>query len=312
MYQMDLEHALEYLSNHGVTMAEIGAGGYPGTTHCDPKILLNDSAKFEEFKSLFIKYDIEISAISCHANPVHPNKAIAKAFDENITDAILLAQKLGITQINTFSGCPGDCEDSKYPNWVTCPWPDDFGAVLKYQWDEVLIPYWKMKVEFAKAHGVNKIALEPHPGFCVYNTETLLRLREAVGDEIGANLDPSHLIWQGMDTVAVIKKLGKAIFHFHAKDTKIDLYNNAMNGVLDTKSYGDELQRSWVFRTVGYGLDYSKWKEIISALRLVGYDYVISVEHEDSLMSANEGLEKALTFLKEVMMFEKKGQMWWA
>ena len=166
-------------------------------------------------------------------------------------------------------------------------------------------------VEFAKAHGVNKIALELHPGFCVYNTDSLLRLREAVGPEIGANFDPSHLIWQGMDPVACIRKLGDAIFHFHAKDTKIDKYNTAVNGVLDTKPYGDEINRSWIFRSVGYGNDYSYWKDIISNLRMIGYDYAISIEHEDSLMSQNEGLSKAVSFLKEVLVTESTGEMWW-
>lgn len=312
LYQMDLEHALAYLHDHGVQMAEIGAGGYPGTTHCDPAVLLTDDKKLQEFKDCFTRYEIEISALSCHANPVHPDKAKAKEFDDAITNTILLAEKLGIHQINTFSGCPGDSEGSKYPNWVTCPWPEDFTEILKYQWDEVLIPYWKKKVEFAKAHGVNKIALEPHPGFCVYNTDTVLKLREAVGEEIGANLDPSHLIWQGMDPVAVIRKLGNAIFHFHAKDTRIDSYNTAVNGVLDTKHYGDELHRSWIFRSIGYGLDSKQWKAIMSELRLAGYDYAISIEHEDSLMTPNEGLEKAISFLKDVMMFEDKGAMWWA
>lgn len=312
LYKMGLKDALAYLKDHGVQMAEIGAGGYPGTTHCDTKTLLADKGKLLEFKNLFEEYDIQISALSCHGNPVHPQKDIAGKFDDDITNTILLAEKLGIDTINTFSGCPGDSEGSKYPNWVTCPWPEDFTEILKYQWEDVLIPYWKEKTAFAKGHGVTKIALEPHPGFCVYNTESLLKLRDAVGENIGANLDPSHLIWQGMDPVASIKKLGKAIFHFHAKDTKIDKYNNAINGVLDNKHYGDEANRSWIFRSVGYGLDYSAWKDIFSALRMAGYDYAVSIEHEDSLMTPNEGLEKAISFLKEVMMFEDKGDMWWA
>ena len=224
----------------------------------------------------------------------------------------MLAEKLGIHQINTFSGCPGDHEGAKYPNWVTCPWPEDFLAVLDYQWNEVLIPYWKETVAFAKAHGVNKIALELHPGFAVYNTKSMLRLREAVGPEIGANLDPSHLFWQGMDPCLVIRELKDAIFHFHAKDTKIDTYNTALNGVLDTEHYGHILNRSWVFRSVGYGHDYAVWKDIISTLRLVGYDYAISIEHEDGLMSQNEGLTKAVEFLKQVLVYEETGQMWWA
>ena len=178
----------------------------------------------------------------------------------------------------------------------------------------MLIPYWKEKAAFARAHGVHKIALELHPGFCVYNTKTLLKLREAVGPEIGANFDPSHLIWQGMDVCACIRELGKAgaIFHFHAKDTKIDAINTALNGVLDTEHYGNELNRSWIFRTVGYGNGLEFWKAVASELRLAGYDYAISIEHEDSLMSNNEGLSKAIEFLKDTLIFEDRGQMYWA
>lgn len=309
---LSLEQALEYFQKLGIQMVEIGCGGYPGNAHADPEVLLKDDQALAKFQELIKTYHMEISALSCHSNPVHPQKETAQKADKTIRDTILLAEKLGLHQINTFSGCPGDQDGAKYPNWVTCPWPEDYLAVLDYQWNQVLIPYWKDLVSFAKAHGVNKIALELHPGFCVYNTDSLLKLREAVGEEIGANLDPSHLIWQGMDPVAVIKKIGPAIFHFHAKDTKIDKYNTAVNGVLDTKHYSDEANRSWIFRSVGYGNDYAYWKDIISALRVAGYDYAISIEHEDSLMSQNEGLSKAVTFLKDVITFENTGAMWWA
>jgi len=311
MSAFSLEDTLKKLKEKNVQMVELGCGRYPGTAHCDPDVLLNDESALNDFKAVIKKYDMEISALSCHTNPVHPNKSIAKENDEQIKKAILLAEKLGINQINTFSGCPGDCEDSKYPNWVTCSWPEDFPEILDYQWNKVLIPYWKNMAAFAKEHGVNKIALEPHPGFCVYNAGTVLKLREAVGSEIGANLDPSHLIWQGCDPVAVIKALGPAIFHFHAKDTKIDQYNTAVNGVLDSTSYDDILNRSWVFRTVGYGSDTGKWKDIISALKAVGYDHAISIEHEDGLMSIEEGLTKACDFLNEIIIKENAGEAWW-
>ena len=308
---LPLEEALEYFVSKGIEMVEIGCGGYPGTQHADPDVLLNDEVKLEEFKALLKKYNVEISALSCHANPVHPDKAVAKEFDDAMRKAVLLAEKLGVHQINTFSGCPGDSENAKYPNWVTCPWPNEFGEMLEWQWNEVLIPYWKEFVAFAKAHGVDKIALEMHPGFCVYNPETLLKLRAAVGPEIGANFDPSHLIWQGIEPVAAIRALEGAIFHFHAKDTKVDKYNTAVNGVLDTKPYGDEIHRSWVFRSVGYGNDETYWKEIISNLRMIGYDYAISIEHEDSLMSQNEGFTKAIDMLKRAVIREEPCTMWW-
>jgi len=312
LQNLPLEEALKYFKSLGIEMIELGCGGFPGNAHCDPQTLLNNEDEFNKFVALINKYDMQISALSCHGNPVHPNKKIAAEFDKTIRDTILLAEKLGLHQINTFSGCPGDCEESKHPNWVTCPWPEDFTEVLEWQWNEVLIPYWKNLVAFAKEHGVNKIALELHPGFCVYNTESLLKLREAVGPEIGANFDPSHLIWQGMDPVACIRKLGDAIFHFHAKDTKLDKYNTMVNGVLDIKPYSDEINRSWIFRSVGYGNDELYWKDIISNLRLVGYDYAISIEHEDSLMSQNEGLTKAVNTLKNVLITESTTEMWWA
>ena len=219
---------------------------------------------------------------------------------------------LGVDTIIGFSGCPGDCPESKNPNWVTCAWPDDYTQILEWQWNEVLIPYWKETAKLAKEIGIKKIAFELHPGFCVYNTKTMLRLREAVGDMIGANLDPSHLFWQGIDPCYAIKALKGAIYHFHAKDTKIDEFNTKTTGVLDTENYGHIENRSWVFRTVGYGHGRDVWNDIISTLKATGYDGVISIEHEDGLMSPKEGLEKAVSFLKETIIYETAGEMWWA
>jgi sugar phosphate isomerase/epimerase len=81
--------------------------------------------------------------------------------------------------------------------------------------------------------------------------------------------------------------------------------------VLDTGNYGDVENRSWVFRTVGYGHGESVWNDIISMLKTVGYDGAISIEHEDALMSPKEGLEKAVAFLKDCIIFEDPAEMWW-
>ena len=301
-----LDETLKIMSEQGITTVEVGAGGYPGKAHCDPAALLADEAKLEEFKNTFKKYNITICALACHGNALHPDKEIAKMYDTDFKNACLLAEKLGVDTVITFSGCPGDCENSKYPNWVTCSWPEDYLKILDWQWETKVIPYWKETGAFAKAHGVDHIAFEMHPGFCVYNPATLLRLRNAVGDVIGANFDPSHLIWQGMDPVAAIRELKGAIYHVHAKDTKIDKYNTAKNGVLDVKHYGEELARSWVFRTVGYGNNESYWRDLVSNLRLCGYDRVLSIEHEDSVMSIDEGLRKAVNFLKDIIIEEPK------
>ncbi len=303
--QKSLDETLSILTGLGVHTAEIGAGGYPGKAHCNPAELLADEKKYGEFVATFKKYDVEICALAAHGNPLHPNKEIAAQYDEDFQNAVLLAEKLGVDTVITFSGCPGDHEGAKLPNWVTCAWPEDYVEILNWQWNEKVIPYWTEMGKFCKAHNV-RVAFEMHPGFCVYNPETMLKLRDAVGDVLGANFDPSHLIWQGIDPVAAIRELKGAIYHVHAKDTKIDKYNTAKNGVLDTKHYGKELERAWVFRTVGYGNNESYWRDLVSNLRLCGYDKVLSIEHEDSVMSIDEGLRKAVAFLKDIVIEEEK------
>ncbi len=308
---LSFQEACRFLASEGVDAVEIGCGGHPGKRHCDPKALLNNKAAQKDFLSILSDNGLSIAALSAHGNPVHPDAAVARAFQEDFRDAVRLAAELGVDRVVTFSGCPGGSPEDRTPNWVTCAWPDDFQEVLGYQWDQVLIPYWQKEAAFVKAQGIEKVALEMHPGFCVYNPETLLRLRAAAGGVIGANLDPSHLFWQGIDTPRAIQALGEAIHFFHAKDTSIDPTYNPVNGVLDYKHYSHP-QRSWVFRTVGYGHGQLTWNQIISALRQAGYDGPVSIEHEDALMSGREGLTKAIRFLKDVIIREGAGEMYWA
>ncbi|SHM52025.1 sugar phosphate isomerase/epimerase family protein [Gracilibacillus kekensis] len=308
-----LEEALDNVQEAGLDAVEIGTGGYPGNTHCNPAELLADDSKLQKFQEAFTKRNIEISALSCHGNPLHPNQEIAKEHHEQFEQTVLLAEKIGVDTVVTFSGCPGESDYSRNPVWVTAAWPDDHPEVLEWQWKEKVIPYWQQQNAFLEQHGV-RVAIEPHPGFVVYNNETALKLREACGKQIGVNFDPSHLYWQQMDPVVSIKELGEhnALFHFHAKDTAIDPQNTAANGVLDTKPYQDELHRSWIFRTIGYGHGEEEWRRIISALQLIGYQGTVSIEHEDSLMSVEEGLEKAVGLLKNVLIKQKVGEIWWA
>ncbi len=309
---LPVKEALSYIKKAGADAVEIGCGGFPGNAHCKPAELLSDQGKLADFKAIIADSGLELAALSTHGNPVHPDPAVAKKDHEDFVNTVLLAEKLGIDRVVTFSGCPGGSPQDTTPNWVTCPWPNDFSDILEYQWNDVLIPYWEKTAAFAADHGVTRVALEMHPGFCVYGPESMMKLRNATSPVIGANFDPSHLFWQGIDPVAAIRYLGDAIHFFHAKDTKIDALNTGRNGVLDTKPYSDELHRAWIFRTVGYGHDAQLWKDMISALRMVGYDDVLSIEHEDSLMTPQEGLRKAISFLKDVMMFEgATSEAWW-
>lgn len=310
---LSLDETLRYLKSLGVQQVEIGCGGTPGTAHADAIKFLEHPELIDAFLETIQKYGLDVAALACHGNPVHPNREIADSYHRQFEAAILLAEKIGVHTVIGFSGCPGDSETSQYPNWSIASWPADFPKIREWQWNEKLIPYWKRETRFALEHGVEHIALELHPGFCVYNPSTLLRLREAVGPVIGANLDPSHLFWQGIDVVAAIRALKGAIYHFHAKDTAIDPYNTAVNGVLDTPSFQEMGKRPWVFRTVGYGHGEEVWRAIFSELRKVGYDGVISIEHEDGLMSTREGLEKAIEVLKRTIIFEERNScLYWA
>jgi sugar phosphate isomerase/epimerase len=311
---LPLEEMLDKVGAMGVEAVELGTGNYPGDAHCKPQELLADPAKTKALRHAVESRGLIISALSQHGNPVHPDAEFAERDRRVWEDTIRLAEALEVPVVNAFSGCPGDHPGARYPNWVTCPWPEDFLEVLEWQWNEVVIPYWSDAAGFATGHGVSKIAFEMHPGFVVYNPETLLKLRRAVGSVIGANLDPSHLFWQGIEVVEAIKTLGAedAIFHVHAKDTYVDRRNVAMNGNMDTKHYGDVLGRAWTFRTVGYGQGERTWRDIVSALRTVDYDYVMSIEHEDQLLSMDEGLQKAIDLLRSIIVRDPKPQMWWA
>ncbi len=293
---LSLEEMLDHIQSKGLETVEIGAGGYIGDAHCKPAELLKDEGKLKAFKKAFDDRGIKISALSCHGNPLHPNKEIADGFHEEFVNTVKLAEKLNVDTIVTFSGCPGESDYSRHPVWITCPWPNDFSDVVDWQWKEKVIPYWKEQQQLLEKHNV-RVAIEPHPGFVVYNNETAKRLRKECGDKIGVNFDPSHYFWQGMNPAQAIKDVGDSLFHFHAKDTQIEPRNTELNGVLDTKSYKDIANRSWVFRTVGYGHGEDEWRDIISALQVIGYDGAISIEHEDGLMSEDEGFSKAVSFL---------------
>ncbi|MEK3723136.1 sugar phosphate isomerase/epimerase family protein [Paenibacillus sp. FSL H8-0034] len=305
------EDAVAHVARQGVQTIEIATGGYVGNQHLKPKEVLGNPEEINKIKKVLEDNQITISALSCHGNPLHPDKQIADQHHEDFINTILLAKELGVDTVVNFSGCPGESEHSLRSVWVTCPWPTDFLDTLTWQWEQKVIPYWEKMGQYAGDNGI-KIAVEPHPGFVVYNTETAIRLCEAAGENVGINYDPSHLFWQGMDPIACIYSFGHRIYHFHAKDTEIFKRNNELNGVLDTKSYKDVVNRSWAFRTVGYGHGQELWKEMFSALRTVGYSGAISIEHEDGLMSTQEGFHKAVKFLKEVMITETAGEMYWA
>jgi len=308
---LPITDVLDKVKAMGITAVEIGTGAYAAAVHINLDRMLENQREREAYLQVLADRQMFISALSCHGNPIHPNPDVAKNADRIFRKTVQLANLMQIPVVNTFSGLPAGCRDDQTPNWVTCPWPPHFLEILDYQWDEIAIPYWKEAATFAEDHDV-RIGIEIHPGMLIYNVETMLRMRHETGPAMGANFDPSHLFWNGVDPIAAARKLGDAIHHVHGKDCYVDPYNIAINGCNDHKPYDQIPTRSWTFRTIGYGHDLKFWKDFVSVLRLVGYDYVISIEHEDAIMSADEGLQKAVAVLQEAIIKDPPGEMYWA
>jgi sugar phosphate isomerase/epimerase len=317
---MTLDDALGYCASLGLDAIELPVGGYPGRPFFDPRKLNAQPKQQASLRDKLAAFDLELSGLAVHGNPVHPGRASARADHEAFVTAVELAPKLGTDVVITFSGCPGGSPTDKTPNWVTCAWPPDYQDILAYQWDEVLVPYWAEQAKLARKHGV-KIAWEAHPGFSVYNPDTLIRLSKratkAAGirgrSPLGANLDPSHFFWQGIDPVLAARALGEAglLYYVHAKDTELDRHQGPLHGYNDARPYDDLKHRSWTFRTCGYGHGDEFWKPFVSMLKRYGYDGVLSIEHEDPLMSLEEGLEKAVAYIGAIIIEEKAGKPWW-
>jgi DNA-(apurinic or apyrimidinic site) lyase len=306
------EAALDYLTELGVDAVEFGSGGFVGEDHLPRQEYLDDQAAQRKLLDTVAEYDLRISALSTHNNPLHPDDARAERADTELRETIRLADQLGVGTVNTFSGLPGGSKDDTTPNWITAPWPPEHSEALEYQW-EVAESYWSDLAELAADYDVN-ISIEMHPNMLVYEPTGLIRLRNATNEHVGANFDPSHLYWQGIDVPEAIRYLGDrdAIHHFHAKDTALYDSNTRLKGVLDTSVYTDEPNRSWLFRSIGYGHDESHWKEVVSTLRMVGYEGALSIEHEDSLTSGREGLEKAIEILERAVFETEPGDAYWA
>ena len=301
--KLSLDEMLDKVSALGLEAMEIGTGGYPGSHHCPVDELLADPAKAKAWQKKFADRGIQVATLSCHGNPIHPDLKHAARDAESFRKTVLLAERLGVKVIVGFSGCPGGSPSDVQPNWITYRWPPEYAQMQDWQWKEKVIPYWKEAAKFARDHGVHRLAFEMHPNFVVYNPRTLLKLREAVGEEIGANCDLSHLFWQGCDPVEVIHFLGKQgmLYHAHMKDTVFFPDNLAKYGVLNFAFETSDLgMASETFRAVGYGHSASLWKSVVQAYMDVGYEGILSIENEDPILSGEVGVERAAYVLKNV------------
>ena len=301
--KLSIDEMLDKVTALGLEAMEIGTGGYPNNHHCPLDDLITDRSKAKAWLKKFEDRGIRVATLSCHGNPIHPNAQHAQKDIETFRKTVLLAEMLEVKVIVGFSGCPGGSPTDVMPNWAAYRWPTEFAQMLDWQWKEKVIPYWKEAAKLAREHGVKRLAFEMHPNFVVYNPRTLIKLREAVGEEIGANCDLSHLFWQGCDPVDVIHFLGKhgALFHAHMKDTSFYPENVNKYGVLNFAFDKNDLDSaSENFRAVGYGHGATVWKSIVKAYMDIGYEGILSIENEDPILPGEVGVERAAYVLKNV------------
>lgn len=291
--------ALDFCASQDLRALEIATGNWSAAPHIDLDEVVSDKGARDKWYAEITARGLELDSLNCAGNP------LAYAHDMDVTvKTFRLAEQLGVKKIVMMSGLPAGCEGDKTPVWVTTSWPPETQEVLRYQWEDVAIPEWQKLVKLAEECGIEKIALENHPHQLVYNVETCLKLRAAVGPMVGMNLDPSHMFWQAGDPMAAARVLGQAgaIYHVHGKDARLERHLVGPNGVLDTKTIDDFARRSWNFVAVGSGHPEQWWSEFFSVVRMSGYDDVVSLEMEDLTMSMMDGHLYSLDILKRALV----------
>jgi sugar phosphate isomerase/epimerase len=304
------EDGLDLARRLGFETIEIGCAGFHSKRYGDPVLLAADAEARARWHDAITQRGLAISALAVHGAPLHPDPAVAELYDREFRSACQLAEQVGVDRLTLLAGLPGGGPDERVPNWMVTPFPPYQVESLEWQWEERALPYWRSHGQLAERHGL-RLCFEMSPADLVFNPASLLRLRDAVGPVIGCNLDPSHLFWQGIDPLEVIPVLGDAIYHVHAKDTRVAEREVRLNGVLDAKPHAEARTRSWLFRTVGYGHGADWWCDFVSELRLARYDDVVSIEHEDDLVDPDEGLAKGAALLRAVLLEKPVGTRWW-
>jgi sugar phosphate isomerase/epimerase len=295
---LTLDETLDLAVEIGARAVELAAGGQSSAPHLRLFELLDDPGRRAELAGKLASRGLRLAALNCSAWPMHPRYG-----DEHVEimrATFRLAGELGVDKVVTMSGCPGDSPSSATINWITYPWPPDVAAIRDEQW-ELALEVWRRLADEAATNGITRIALELHPLQLVYNVPTLLRLRSEIGPVVGANVDPSHMFWQQIDPVRAVEALGDAVYHVHLKDLEFDEGELALAGVLDSRPFDDPARRAWIFRTVGRGHGAAFWSSLVDALSKAGYDDVLSIENEDPIQAAEEGVREAAAFVSGVL-----------
>jgi sugar phosphate isomerase/epimerase len=295
--QLDRAGALDVAARIGANAIEIATGGQSSAPHLDRAEMLRSGDARARFRDELSSRGLRLAALNCSAWLLHPTKAAEQR--RIVEETFRLAELLEVRTVVTMSGCPGDGPGATTVNWPVYAWPDELVELQRRHWD-AMVDLWRELTRQAADHGI-RVALELHPLQVVFNVPTLLALRAEVGAVVGANLDPSHLFWQGMDPLAVIRALGPAVHHVHLKDTALVPEQVAIAGVLDVRTFEEPAGRAWNFRTVGRGHDAAWWRSFVDALAAVGYAGALSIEHEDRSEDPLVGVTESAAFAREIL-----------
>lgn len=300
---LPFEQMLDTAASLGIAGVEINAANWTAAPHLDLAATLGSGEKQKTLRQAISSRGLELIALNANGNQLHPTEGERQS--AALHDTIRLAGALGLDKVVLMSGLPAGGPGDQTPNWVISSWPLETQQILKWQWDEKLLPYWHDLARFAQGEGVTKLCVEIHGNQLVYNVPALLRLRREIGPVVGANLDPSHLMWMGADPLAAVDALGEAIYHCHAKDTYLNKPRQALTSLLENGSLTDITARSWSYITLGYGHPEGWWRDFCYRLRLAGYDGWLSIEHEDVILSRVEGLRRSVDLLHAAAPEEK-------
>lgn len=316
LHDQSLPEALEAIHALGLDGAEINAGGFIPSPHLPVTQLLSGEVTPRDYLQVFDDTGVALTGLNVNGNPLHADPNVGPEDADDLRNAIRVAGLLGVGRVVAMSGLPAAHPGGRWPAWHVNTWDSGYLDSLDYQWDQVAVPFWREIDRLARDHDV-KVAIEMHPQNLVFNPPTLERLVEKTGaTHVGAEMDPSHLFWQGIDPVAAIDYLGDLVFHAAAKDTRIN-DNCKIVGVLDdrfTRVPADQhptglggghtvnkwpQNSAWDFVAVGRGHDVEFWTRFLHALGRIDPDMAINIEHEDTELGQLEGLEVAATTLRE-------------
>lgn len=292
---MSFADMLEWCAANGIAGVEIGTGNFSIAPHCDLNELLKSSRARIAFQVAIAQRGLELVGFNCSGNVLDGNLERRQKSQQVFFDSLRLAGLLGLKTLVAMSGCPGEPGDkAQFPNWVTSYWQAEYQDLVAWQWQEVVLPFWQRAAGFARDHGV-RLAIEMHPGQSVYNPYTLQQLISISGSVVGANLDPSHLFWQGIEPLRVIEALGTSIYHVHIKDCWIDVDEFALNGGLDNRL---SKLRAWEHCPPGTGHGEHYWGQFIRSLAKSGYAGSLCIEYAGSSDQVESGLRESVALLE--------------